>query len=72
MPPKKAMTTSSILAPINPNQGNEAHIREARNQEKATSPPPREEELDKEISNLELIHQQLEKRKEKMLHLSKL
>jgi hypothetical protein len=57
MPPKKATTTGSILTPIDPNQGNEALIREARNQKKkATSPPPREDELDDEISNLELIH----------------
>jgi hypothetical protein len=57
MPPKKAMTTGSILTPIDPNQGNEALIREARNQKKkATSTSPREEELDDEISNLELIH----------------
>jgi hypothetical protein len=73
MPPKKTTTTSSILAPIDPNQGNEALIIEARNQKKkATSPSPREEELNEEISNLELIHQHVEKRKEKMLHLSKL
>jgi hypothetical protein len=31
MPPKKAAATSSILAPIDPNQGNEALIKEARN-----------------------------------------
>jgi hypothetical protein len=56
MPPKKATATGSILAPIDPNQGNEALIIEARNQNKATSPSPREEELDEEISNLELFH----------------
>jgi hypothetical protein len=31
MQPKKATTTGSILTPIDPNQGNEALIREARN-----------------------------------------
>jgi hypothetical protein len=73
MPPKKATTTGSILAPIDPNQGNKAFIREARKQKKkATSPSPREEELDEEVNNLELIHQQVEKRKEKMLCLSEL
>jgi hypothetical protein len=73
MPSKKATTTGSILAPIYPNQGNEALIREARNQKKKdTSPSPQEEELDEEISNLELIHQQVEKHKEKMLRLSEL
>jgi hypothetical protein len=66
MPPKKAVTTSSLFAPIDPNQGNEALIREARNQKKnAISSPPREEALDEEINNLELIHQQVEKSKEK-------
>jgi hypothetical protein len=29
MPPKKAVASSSILAPIDPNQGNKALIREA-------------------------------------------
>jgi hypothetical protein len=72
MSPKKTMTTGSILAPIDPNQGNEDLIREARNQKKATSPAPREEELDEEINNLELIHQQVEKHKEKMLRFSDL
>jgi hypothetical protein len=58
MSPKKAVATSSILAPIDPNQGNEPLIREARNQKKkAISSPPREEEIDEEISNLEAIHQ---------------
>jgi hypothetical protein len=73
MSPKKATTTGSIIAPIDPNQGNKALIREARNQKKkTTSPPTQEEELDEEISNLELIHQQVEKRKEKVLRLSEL
>jgi hypothetical protein len=31
MPPKKATTTGSILAPIDPKQGNKALNREARN-----------------------------------------
>jgi hypothetical protein len=51
----------------------EALIGEARNQKKkATSSAPQEEEIDEEISNLKLIHQQVEKRKEKMLRLSQL
>jgi hypothetical protein len=73
MPPKKAVATSSILAPLDPNQANKALIREARNQKKeAIISPPREEELDEEISNLEAIHQQVEKCREKMLCLSEL
>jgi hypothetical protein len=51
MPPKKAAATSSILAPINPNQGNEALVRETRIQKKkAISSPSLEEELDEEIN----------------------
>jgi hypothetical protein len=72
MPPKKATTTSFILAPIGPNQGNEAFIREARNQKKAISSPTREENLDEEISNIEAIHQQVKEHREKMFHLSEL
>jgi hypothetical protein len=70
MPSKKAAATSSILAPINPNQGIKALIREARNHKKAISSPPCDKELDEKISNLEAIHQHVEKRKEKMLRLS--
>jgi hypothetical protein len=72
MPLKKAATTSSILAPIDPNQGNEALIREARNQKMAISSPSREEELNEKINNLKVIHQQVEKHREKMLRLSEL
>jgi hypothetical protein len=39
---------------------------------KATSPTPQEEELDQEIRDLETIHQQVQRKKEKMLHLSDL
>jgi hypothetical protein len=66
MPPKKIAATSCILALIDPNQWNEAIIREARNKKKkAIRLHPREEYLDVEINNLELVHQQVEKRKEK-------
>jgi hypothetical protein len=72
MPPKKA-TTGSILRTLHTNQGDEALLREARNQKrKAISPLPQYQELDQEINNLEAIHQQLEKRMEKVLHLSEL
>jgi hypothetical protein len=39
---------------------------------KATSPTPQEEELDQEIRDLEAIHQQVQRKKEKMLRLSDL
>jgi hypothetical protein len=48
-------------------------LREARSQKrKAASPTPQDEELDQEINNLEAIHQQVEKSREKMLRLSEL
>jgi hypothetical protein len=48
-------------------------LREARSQKrKATSPTPQEEELDQEIRDLEAIHQQVQKKREKMLRLADL
>jgi hypothetical protein len=48
-------------------------LREAQNQKmNAISPTPQEEELDQEIGDLEAIHQQVERRREKMLRLSEL
>jgi hypothetical protein len=72
MPPKKTTMPGVVLAPLDTNQDG-ILLREARNQKrKAASPTPQDEELDQEISNLEAIHQQVEKRREKMLHLSDL
>jgi hypothetical protein len=46
---------------------------EAQNQKrKAISPTPQEEELDQKIRDLEAIHQQVERRREKMLRLFEL
>jgi hypothetical protein len=73
MPPKKATTTSSILRTLDTNQGDEALLKEVRNQKrKAISLEPQDQELDQEINNLKAIHQQLEKRMEKVLCLSEL
>jgi hypothetical protein len=48
-------------------------LREARTQKrKATSPALQEEELDQEIRDLEAIHQQVQRKKEKMLRLADL
>jgi hypothetical protein len=48
-------------------------LREDRNQKrKAISPTPQEEELDQEIRDLEAIHQQVERKREKMLRLAEL
>jgi hypothetical protein len=72
MPPKKTTVPGDVLAPLDTNQ-DEILLREARSQKrKAASPSPQDEDLDQEISNLEAIHQQVEKRREKMLWLSEL
>jgi hypothetical protein len=72
MPPKKATSPSPVLTPLDLNQDG-VLLREARSQKrKFVSPTPQDDELDHEISNLEAIHQQVEKRKEKMLRLSEL
>jgi hypothetical protein len=41
-------------------------------QRKATSPTPQEDELDQEIRNMEMLHQQVQKKKEKMARLADL
>jgi hypothetical protein len=72
MPLKKATSPSPVLTPLDLNQDG-VLLREARSQKrKFVSPTPQDDELDHEISNLEAIHQQVEKRKEKMLRLSEL
>jgi hypothetical protein len=48
-------------------------LREARSQKrKATSPTPQEDDLDQEIRNMEMLHQQVQKKKEKMAWLADL
>jgi hypothetical protein len=70
MPPKKSSGLGAALQPLDVNQDT---LREARSQKrKATSPTPQEEELDQEIRDLEAIHQQVQRKKEKMLHLANL
>ena len=70
MPPKKALGLGAALQPLDVNQDT---LCEARTQKrKATSPTPQEEELDQEIRDLEAIHQQVQRKKEKMLCLSDL
>jgi hypothetical protein len=72
MLPKKTLARGAILAPLDTNK-TEFFLREVRSQNrKAASPTPQDEELDQEISNLEAIHQQVEKRREKMIRLSEL
>jgi hypothetical protein len=70
MPSKKTTGPGAALQPLDVNQ---EPLREARNQKrKATSPTPQEEELDQEIRDLEAIHQQVQKKREKMLRLTDL
>jgi hypothetical protein len=73
MPPKKASATgTAALQPLDPNQET-LSLREAQSQKrKATSPTLQEEELDQEIRDMEIIHQQVQRKKEKMARLADL
>jgi hypothetical protein len=72
MPPKKAIASGATLQPLDTNQ-EALSLREARSQKrKATSPTPQEEELDQEIRDLEAMHQQVQRKREKMLRLPEL
>jgi hypothetical protein len=70
MPPKKTAAPGAALQPLDINQET---LREARSQKrKDTSPTLQEEELDQEIRDLEIIHQQVHRKKEKMACLADL
>jgi hypothetical protein len=73
MPPKEVSATgAAALQPLDPNQEN-LSLREARSQKrKATSPTPQEDDLDQEIRNMEMLHQQVQRKKEKMARLADL
>jgi hypothetical protein len=72
MPPKKTTVPGATLQPLDTNQET-LSLREARSQKrKATSPTPQKEELDHEIRDLEAIHHQVQRKREKMLRLAKL
>ena len=72
MPPKKTAAPGAALQPLDTNQET-LSLREARNQKrKATSPTLQEEELDQEIRDLEAVHQQVQRKREKMLRLAEL
>jgi hypothetical protein len=73
MPPKKASALgTAALQPLDPNQET-LSLREARSRKrKATSPTLQEEELDQEIRDMEIIHQQVQRKKEKMARLADL
>jgi hypothetical protein len=65
MPPKKVSAPrAAALQPLDPNQET-LSLREARSQKrKATSPILQEDELDQEIRNMEMLHQQVQRKKE--------
>jgi 16S rRNA C967 or C1407 C5-methylase (RsmB/RsmF family) len=72
MPLKKTTVPGVALQPLDTNQDT-LSLREARSQNrKDTSPTLHEEELDQEIRDLEAIHQQVQRKKEKMLRLADL
>jgi hypothetical protein len=72
MPPKKATMPGATLQPLDTNQDT-LPLREDRSQKrKATSSTLQEEQLDQEIRDLEAIHQQVQRKKEKMLCLADL
>jgi hypothetical protein len=73
MPPKKASAIgAAALQPLDPNQET-LSLREARSQKrKATSPTPQVDDLDQEIRNMEMLHQQVQRKKEKMARLADL
>jgi hypothetical protein len=72
MPPKKITAPGAALQPLDTNQET-LSLREARSQKrKTTSPTFQEEELDQEIRDMEIIHQQVQRKKEKMARLTDL
>jgi hypothetical protein len=73
MPLKKTTAPgAAALQPLDTNQET-LSLREARSQNrKVTSPTFQEEELDQEIRDMEIIHQQVQRKKEKMARLADL
>jgi hypothetical protein len=72
MPPKKTTAPGAALQQLYTNQDTLPQ-REARSQKrKATSPTPQDEKLDQEIKDLEAIHQQVQRKREKMFWLADL
>jgi hypothetical protein len=72
MPPKKTTMLGASLQPLDINQ-DALSMREARNQKrKATSPTLQEEQINQKIRDLEVIHQHVQRKKEKMAQLADL
>ena len=71
-PKKPSATGAAALQPLDHNQET-ISLREARSQKrKAVSPTPPEDEIDQEIRNMEMLHQQVQRKKEKMARLAEL
>jgi hypothetical protein len=71
MPPKKASAPrAAALQPLDTNQET-LSLREARSQKRKATSPTLQEELDQEIRDMEIIHQQVQ-RKKKMARLADL
>jgi hypothetical protein len=68
MPPKKITTLGAVaLQPLDINQET-LSLREAQSQKrKATSLTLQEEELDQEIRDMEIIHQQVQRKRRRWL-----
>jgi hypothetical protein len=71
MPPKKATAQGAALQPLDTNQET-LSLREARSQKIKATSPTLQEELDQKIRDLEAIHQQVHRKREKMLQLAEL
>jgi hypothetical protein len=72
MPPKKASAPgTAALQPLDPNQET-LSLREARSQKRKATSPTLQEEWDQEIRDMEIIHQQVQRKKEKMARLADL
>jgi hypothetical protein len=73
MPPKKASAIgAAALQPLDPNQET-LSLWEAQSQKrKTTTPTPQEDDLDQEIRNMKMLHQQVQRKKEKMARLADL
>ena len=73
MAPKKASATGAAALQLLDHNQETVSLREARSQKrKAVSPTPPEDEIDQEIRNMEMLHQQVQKKKEKMARLADL
>jgi hypothetical protein len=71
--PRKKITAPGVAALHHWTQTRRLSLREARSQKrKATSPTFQEEKLDQEIRDMEIIHQQVQRKKEKMARLADL